>query len=127
MDKNAIKGVELRGDKRVEDSGLHRSEEKSDCFGNYAYLATGAHNVRDGLASRIPRTNPEGTESTLGKDDLRSCLGECGLPVNGTVDQSHHSFSGEFLSRHGAAYERGGETNSKGVRNLDGRDIYNID
>lgn len=41
------------GNKRVEDSGLHKSEEKGDTVGNYAHLATSAYDVCDGLAGRV--------------------------------------------------------------------------
>ncbi|OAE26810.1 hypothetical protein AXG93_215s1060 [Marchantia polymorpha subsp. ruderalis] len=53
MDKNMTEGVELRGDERVEDSGLHRSKEKGDCVEDYAHLATSAYDVCDGLAGRV--------------------------------------------------------------------------
>ncbi|OAE20806.1 hypothetical protein AXG93_1748s1110 [Marchantia polymorpha subsp. ruderalis] len=53
MDKNVTEGVKLRGDERMEDSGLHKSEEKGDCVGNYAHLATSTYDVCDGLAGAL--------------------------------------------------------------------------
>lgn len=105
----------------MEDNGLYRSEEKGDCTGNHAHFATSAHDVCDGLAGRVLRTNLGRKGSTLDKDLLRSCLGKCELPVDGTTGQSSHYLPCEFLPRHGVAYEGGGEMISEGAGNLDGR------
>ncbi|OAE35120.1 hypothetical protein AXG93_1059s1000 [Marchantia polymorpha subsp. ruderalis] len=120
LDNSATKGEELRGNEWMEDCRLQRSEEKGDRVGDHAHLTAGAHDLCDGLASRILRTHFEGTARILGKDLSRSCLGECRLLVDGTFDQSHHSLSGEFLSRNGIAYEGGGETISERAGNPDG-------
>ncbi|OAE23652.1 hypothetical protein AXG93_2079s1000 [Marchantia polymorpha subsp. ruderalis] len=59
IDKNRTKGVELRGNERVEDNGLHRSEDKGYSVGNYAHLATNAYDVCDGMAGMRLLTREE--------------------------------------------------------------------
>ncbi|OAE30810.1 hypothetical protein AXG93_857s1120 [Marchantia polymorpha subsp. ruderalis] len=61
---------------------LQGSEETSDCTKNHAHLATAAYDICDGLASGVLRASLEWTEGALGKSLLRSCLGECELPVD---------------------------------------------
>lgn len=102
----------------MEDRRLPGSEGTSDCTGNHAHLATAAHDVCDSLASGVLRTSLAGTVSALGKSLLRSCLGECELPVDGAIRQPFDPLPCEFLSRHGIAYEGGREEISEGTGNL---------
>ncbi|OAE26244.1 hypothetical protein AXG93_1007s1000 [Marchantia polymorpha subsp. ruderalis] len=73
------------GDEWMEDRRLQRSEETGNSVGHYAHPETGANNLCHGLASGVLRTSHEGTAGALGKNLLRSCLGECELPVDRAV------------------------------------------
>lgn len=101
----------------MEDRRLPRPEETDDCTGHHAHLANAAHDLCHGLAGGVLRTSLEGTEGTMGKNLLRSCLSECELVVDGAVGQSFDSFPCEFLSRHGIAYKGRGEAISEGAKN----------
>ncbi|OAE21954.1 hypothetical protein AXG93_242s1380 [Marchantia polymorpha subsp. ruderalis] len=67
------------GNKRVEDTGLHRSEEKGDSVGNYAHLATSAYDLCDGLAE-VSDSNVENSVAPI-VSTPKVAVGESTQPI----------------------------------------------